>query len=103
MNERKGDSELIIYFERKTRGLPRMKITTSLPECGSYEFLFCAKGYSEDDARKVVEPKGDGYKDYDTGKFHHDIPFPDAVNSLGSLLKAKGMDVKKNYALIQNL
>ena len=80
-----------------------MKITASLPGCGSYEFLFCTKGATEKDARKVVERYDGGWKDYDLNHAHRHIPFEFAYDSLESLLYSKGLDNKKNHVLIKKL
>ncbi len=83
---------LSFYGEGEAVGLP----------AGDYEILvFNTATMSEEDAAKIVERIGDGYKDYNTGKFHHDIPFPDAVNSLESLLRAKGCE--GNWAVIKKI
>jgi hypothetical protein len=71
---------------------------------GEYEILvFNTSTATEEDARKVVEHDAfiDGYKDYDTDRFHHDTPFIKAIDSLASLLRSKNLE--GNYAIIKKL
>lgn len=89
-------------------------ITKPLPP-GTWRFLFTTKTATEEDARKVVRSsewhfpeKHARYVDY---KFPFDREnkqrwgegFGSAIESLHSLLRSKGLDENKNYALIEKL
>lgn len=83
---------------KSTSGLMAM---VDLPP-GSWQYLFTTKGCTEEDARKVVNVQGSGYEDYhDVTPDYFLLPFAKATDSLESLLKAKGCDINKNWAIIQ--
>jgi hypothetical protein len=68
---------------------------------GSYTFLFCTSGVTEEQARKVVERYGKGWKDYNIYHVHKHIPYELAIDSLEALLASKGCEgewavVRKN-------
>lgn len=83
-------------------------ITKLLPP-GSWRFLFTTKTATEEDAKKVVESErckeidklysGVFYKNYVPIKLQY--WFDNAKESLTSLLRSKGLDLNKNYALIE--
>lgn len=98
-------------------------ITKPLPP-GTWRFLFTTKTATEEDARRVVKtihieeapsPYNDfaggwrfGYVDYENrGEFsgyQGDAgSFGKSIDSLNSLLRSKGLDDKKNFALIEKL
>jgi hypothetical protein len=85
---RKGD--------RCTKGLIAM---VNLPP-GSWQLIGHVNDITEELAATIVERDGDGYKDY-SGGFHHDLPFPNAIASLNSLLTSKALDPNKNYVLLK--
>lgn len=82
---------------------------------GSYEFLFCTKGATEEDARKVVGSSEWFFPEYHIRYIDYSHPhdtenkqawdrgYRMAINSLRSLLCIKGLDDKKNYALIRKV
>jgi len=51
---------------------------------GTWQIVCTLKDATYAQAAQIVERDLDGFKDYDEG-FHHDIPFPDSVQSLRSL------------------
>lgn len=67
---------------------------------GAYRFLFATKAATEEEARKVVRelPVGARYENY-SGDYP--VWYHTAKESLTSLLRAKGLDENKNYALIE--
>jgi hypothetical protein len=69
---------------------------------GSYEFLFCTKGCSEEDARKAVRelPVGARFNNY-SGDYP--VWYHTGKDSLASLLRSKKLDQNKNYAVIQKV
>lgn len=79
-------------------------ITKKLPP-GSWQYLFTTKGITEEQARKVVkwfEIEGrTGYYNYTHSEPHR--YFGDHKESINSLLRSKGCDIKINWAIIQNL
>jgi hypothetical protein len=75
-------------------------ITKKLPP-GNWRILCTTREVTPLQAGEVVEHDGDGWKDYDTDRFHHDLPFMDPLNSLSSLLTSKGLDVSKNHVLLE--
>lgn len=76
-------------------------ITKKLPP-GTWQLIGTTKGITRAQASKIVEQQGIGWKDYNPGNFHHDLPFMVPLDSLRSLLASKGLD-KKNYVLIKKV
>jgi hypothetical protein len=70
---------------------------------GSYEFLFCTKGCSEEDARRVVTAHGKHFRDYERNFYTRPLTVFTAIESLDGLLRSKGCDQTQNYALIKRL
>lgn len=74
---------------------------------GSWQFLFTTKEMSEKQARRIVKCNQDFvpgakvqmafYENYE-GQYSS---FPSAIASFESLLRSKGLDESKNYAIIQ--
>lgn len=77
-------------------------VTKPLPT-GTWHFLFATKTATEEQARKVVDRYGKGWKDYNMHHVHKHIPYELAIDSLETLLRSKGLDDNKNYALIEKL
>lgn len=63
---------------------------------GSWQYLFTTKEATWEQAEGVVEEINWWYKNYEG-----DILYSNPVDSLQSMLKAKGCDVNKNWAIIQ--
>jgi len=63
--------------------------------------IFNTKTATDKDAKKVVDVYLDGYVDYDKDGFHNDIPHSAPLFSFYSLLRSKGLDEEKNYAIIE--
>lgn len=72
-----------------------------LPE-GSWQFLFTTKEATEEDARKIVTelPVENRYENYNGD---YPVWWHTAKESIRSLLKSKGCDTNKNYAIIEKL
>jgi len=70
---------------------------------GTWRFLFATGTATEEDARTVVERYGKGWKDYNIYHAHKHIPYGLAIDSLETLLRSKGLDENKNYAIIEKL
>lgn len=74
---------------------------------GTWRFLFTTKMATEDDARKVVKNYGGKYTDYEATEEDYRLQdiywYDNALQSLSSLLRSKGLDPDKNYALIEKL
>lgn len=72
---------------------------------GNWEIICTTKECTEDQAKCIVEHDAfiDGYKDYDTDRFHHEDPFIKALDSLRSLLVARRCDPNKNYVIIKRV
>lgn len=79
---------------------------------GTWQFLFTTKGVTEEQAASIVEgynqdTGGDDYQDYYRDYLKPNDPefFPwiagDPVKSMNSLLRSKGCDTGKNWAIIQ--
>lgn len=113
LNDREGFSELIMWYTAKTCGSPRQKLAIKLPATGSYQFLFTTKEATEGNAVSVVQIISNGkvsgrpqYRRYDRDLVK-DTPAKcwtrDSRHSLETLLKSKGCDPGKNYAIIQKL
>jgi len=69
---------------------------------GTWSIVCTSKEVTCDHAHEIVERDGEGFKDYSQG-FHHDIPFPDPVQSFETLLTSKGCDRDKNYLIIKKM
>jgi hypothetical protein len=98
----KGDDELVIRHRERSCGSPIGKITIPIPP-GTWCFLFTTGTATEEDARTVVERYGKGWKDYNIYHAHKHIPYGLAIDSLETLLRSKGLDENKNYAIIEKL
>lgn len=79
-------------------------ITKKLPP-GNWQIICTSKECTEEQAKGIVEYDAftDGYKDYDTDRFHHEDPFIKALDSLRSLLITRGCDPNKNYVIIKKV
>jgi hypothetical protein len=77
----------------------RIKAAIKLPP-GTWEIVCMTKAVARDHASEIVEQDGEGFRDY-SGQFHHDIPFPDPLPSLASLLTTKGCDTKLNWLILK--
>jgi predicted RNase H-like HicB family nuclease len=73
---------------------------TELPP-GTWEIVCMSKGATPEQAKELIERNGEGWIDYDKDRLHHDIPFPDPVDSFNSLLVSKGCDLNKNYLILK--
>lgn len=70
---------------------------------GEYQIVvFNTKTATEEQARKVVDRYGKGWKDYNMYHADKHIPYELAIDSFETLLRSKGLD-DKNYALIEKL
>jgi hypothetical protein len=67
---------------------------------GTWEIVCTSNAVTRMQASEIVEPDGERYKDYSEG-FHHDMPFPDPMPSLASLLAKKGCDVNRNWLILK--
>lgn len=69
---------------------------------GRFQFLFTTKTATEEDAKKMVRelPVGARYENYN-GDFP--VWYHTCKESLKSLLRSKGLDPNKNYAIIEKL
>ena len=67
---------------------------------GTWEIVCTSKEATRMQASEIVEQDGEGFKDYSEG-FHHDIPFPEPLPSLASLLASKGCDLNKIYLILK--
>lgn len=107
MNERKGNSELIICFERKTCGLPRTKLSAKLPEPGNWQLICTTKEVNDEEAKGIVErthPGGFGRSGEEFKNYLKASPLCfNSIDSLRSLLTSKGLDINKNYVLIKKV
>lgn len=72
-------------------------------EEGNWQLICTTKEITKEQAISIIDRNGEGWKDYDKDNFHHDIPFPDPLDSLRSLLTEKGLNLNKNYVLIKKL
>lgn len=88
-------TEWTLYYKSSGRSY-----LIGLPPKGSWQYLFTTKGCSEEDARKVVKelPVGQRYENY-SGDYP--VWYHTARESLQSLLRSKGLDDKKNYAILK--
>lgn len=82
---------------------------------GSYDLLFLSNRVTEEHAANIVHKGGIGtYRDYvyasekhekldEVGLFNAllEMKFKTAIESFNSLLKSKGLDTDKNYAIIE--
>jgi hypothetical protein len=68
---------------------------------GTWEIVCASKEASVIQSMEIVEQEGNYFKDYDKDRFHHDIPFSSPIDSLNSLLTAKGCDLNKNYLILK--
>lgn len=73
---------------------------------GELEYLFCTEYLTEEKAKKVVEPHGDGFLDYEEVFTDNAIPmqyaFISPIQSFRSLLRSKGLDpINYNYAILK--
>jgi hypothetical protein len=75
-------------------------ITKKLPP-GTWEIVCTSKEASVIQSMEIVEQEGNYFKDYDKDRFHHDIPFSSPIDSLNSLLTAKGCDLNNNYLILK--
>lgn len=73
---------------------PKREQGIDLPP-GTWQFLFTTKEATWEQAEMVVAKFNGWYKDYGGGVY-----YSNPVDSLQSLLKAKGCDPSKNYAII---
>lgn len=74
-------------------------ITKQLPP-GTWQLVCTTAGATYTHAAQIVEAQGDGFKDYNTDNFHHDLPLMSPFDSLRSLLEARGLR-GKNYVIIK--
>jgi len=68
---------------------------------GIWEIVCTSKSATEEQAREIAERNGEGWIDYDKDHFHHDIPYPEAVDAFSSLLTSKGCDLNKNWLILK--
>lgn len=94
----------LVCYEIGDYDEPKREKEIDLPP-GTYRFLFTTKTATEEDARKVVKsiPCGrkkiyKGVKD-DGNEAWYESP----LKSLHSLLRSKGLDPNKNYAIIEKI
>jgi hypothetical protein len=70
---------------------------------GSWQILCTSKECTHEQVYEIVEHDDDGFKDYEKDGFHNDLPFPNPVDSLRSLLTSKGLDTDKNYVILKKV
>jgi hypothetical protein len=89
-----------IEWVHKIHGINAYRVDDLPP--GTWQVICTNKDATIDQAQQIVEAQDDGFKDYNKGSVHRNLPYMSPFDSLRSLIEAKGLR-GKNYLIIQKI